>query len=449
MKELFDTVFGVLLSPVERHYKMDLISKYSSELIPDPFLRKVNEACADILGKGQDPSVLTVVTFFRENNIYQKDTPIKISQITSYFKSTDVLHLNGIIEGVQYYERLRRAKKMVIDLGTLIETENFTDSKFLDILENGRKLASDNNFKPLDNVELWSKVMNKHDDVANGADFGLQLPFNCLRNAVALEPVDFMVVGARPAMGKTAFSVALAVKLARQGKKVALFALEMSAEQIMRRIMGNIAKVDTMSIRYGKLSEGEKRSLYRAQEVDYLKNIVIFEGSHSINEIYTKVSDMKITQGLDIVIVDYLQKVISKKPSRYEQVTEVSNKLKALTSDSKIPIIAMAQLSRDSGRSGKLPILPDLRESGEIEQDASVVAFLHRPEYYGEDTTSSGNSSAGICEFLIAKNREGIVDVFELEVNLATSDFNDLNSFERLKTTIKPVEVDYNNPNPF
>jgi replicative DNA helicase len=127
---------------------------------------------------------------------------------------------------------------------------------------------------------------------------------------------------------------------------------------------------------------------------------------------------------VDAVILDYLQKIQPKTTrSRYEAVTEISNGLKLICQNMKIPVIALAQLSRDSAKIGKRPSLPDLKESGEIEQDASIVAFLHRPEYYGETETYNGNDARDVCEFIIAKNREGQLDLIEFRIDLKTSKF--------------------------
>ena len=128
---------------------------------------------------------------------------------------------------------------------------------------------------------------------------------------------------------------------------------------------------------------------------------------------------------VDLFVVDYLQKIQPKNTrSRYEQVTEISNGLKLISQNMKIPCVAFAQLSRDSSKMGKRPSLPDLKESGEIEQDASIVAFLHRPEYFGEHETINGNDATGKCEFIIAKNREGEIGIHEFNVNLPISKFS-------------------------
>ena len=229
-----------------------------------------------------------------------------------------------------------------------------------------------------------------------------------------------MIIGARPAMGKTAFSVDLMVRLINNGKRVCFFSLEMSKKQIMRRIMANISGIDSNKIKFGNLTKNEFNRICELDQLPQLDNLKIYDGSHTINEIASKLND----SNFDVFIVDYLQKVTPKSTrSRYDSVTEISNGLKHICMNQKIPCVALAQLSRDSAKLGKRPSLPDLRESGEIEQDGSIVAFLHRPEYYGETETFNGDDATNICEFIVAKNREGETGIFEMKIDLATSRF--------------------------
>ena len=137
---------------------------------------------------------------------------------------------------------------------------------------------------------------------------------------------------------------------------------------------------------------------------------------------------MKINgyEDIELIVIDYLQKILPEKnDNRYQEVTKISNNVKRLVMSQRIPCIALAQLNRDSARSGKRPSLPDLKESGEIEQDASIVAFLHRPEYYGETMDENGNSMEGIGEFITAKNRDGQIGIVEMQVDLPTSRWSD------------------------
>jgi replicative DNA helicase len=209
-----------------------------------------------------------------------------------------------------------------------------------------------------------------------------------------------------------------------QGKKIAFFALEMTKKQMIRRILANISGIDSNKIKFGNCNQQEMNRIYQVQEMDVWKNIFIFEGSHSINDIASEMNRLKREHQIDLFFVDYIQKIQPKSSrSRYEVVSEISNGLKLICQNLQIPCLALAQLSRDSSKTGKRPSLPDLKESGEIEQDASIVAFLHRPEYFGESETYNGNDSTNVCELIIAKNREGEIGIFEMIVDLKTSKF--------------------------
>jgi replicative DNA helicase len=245
-----------------------------------------------------------------------------------------------------------------------------------------------------------------------------------LKHVVLLEPVDVMVIGARPAMGKTAFGISMMVDLAKRGKKIVFFALEMSKKQMFRRIMANLSGIDSNKIKFGNLTDSEINHLAKYQTDEIMKNIFVIDGSKTINDIANNLSEIKQKNDIDLFVVDYLQKIQPKtNRSRYESVSEISNGIKLISQNMLIPCVAFAQLSRDSSKTGKRPTLPDLKESGEIEQDASIVAFLHRPEYYGETETFNGTPSNNVCELIVGKNREGDIGIFEIFVNLATSKF--------------------------
>ena len=425
MNKLLKKIYGLVLV-VDYQDKLRLLNAVDESWNKSAFEKNVYKGLQDLLNTGEEINILTLVNWFRENNLNSKNIAYEVASLTSDVLAGTILEINQVLAELSYESAISKAKQTIFNIQNLIESDNFTVSKFVDIVDDTKHKLTNKSSDKKDNVELWDSVLKKHDLVRSGEPFGLTLPYNCLNKAIVLEPVDLMVIGARPAMGKTAFAISTSVRLAMQGKKVCLFALEMSAEQIMRRIIGHLSEVDTNRIKYGELSAGELQQINESQSKEILDRIIIYEGSHNIQQIQERVSQLKIENSIDVFIVDYLQKVMSKKASRYEQVTEISNRLKLISQNLEVPCIALAQLSRDSARSGKLPSLPDLRESGEIEQDASIVAFLHRPEYYGEMETSQGNPAQNICEFLIAKNREGVINVFELEVDLEFSRFRDV-----------------------
>ena len=237
-----------------------------------------------------------------------------------------------------------------------------------------------------------------------------------------------MVVGGRPAMGKTAWAISLLRNLCfNENKVVVFYSLEMAHDRIIRRIISNILGINSNHIKYGQCSDSELKKIEELKSSPAWNNLVIFDGSHTTKDIEAKLQTVKNKdKEVDLFMIDYLQKIMpGKSENRYQEVTKISNDVKRIVMAHRVPCIALAQLSRDVGRSGKRPSLPDLKESGEIEQDASIVSFLHRPEYYGELVDEEGNDMEGMGEFIIAKNRDGGIGINKMIVKLETSEWND------------------------
>ena len=436
MTKLLNYVYGLILT-VEDARQLELFNEINPDWNETAFFKNIYNAIDKLIEEKEEINIVSISEKFRANGLFDKQTIVKISSLTSNLPSDAFLNVKGILTTLKFEKSVKNAKNTANNIIELIQSENYSDSRFLDLLETGAKNVNIKENKSKDNVELIFDIVGNHNKVKNGEQMGVELGFSDLRNVVNLEPVDLMVIGGRPAMGKTAFGIETVKRLAKNGNKVAFFSLEMSSIQIMRRLVGNIAKVDTNKIKFGQCTDEEIQRIYKMQNIEYLNNIKIFEGSHNIRQITMSVNDMKIKGGIDVFVVDYLQKITPKKTgSRYEQVTGASNGLKFICQNLKVPCVALAQLSRDSSKMGKMPSLPDLRDSGEIEQDASIVSFLHRPEYYGEETTSNGNDSKNICEFIVAKNREGIIDIFEFMVNLTTSSFKGIDELDSIKNRI-------------
>jgi|TARA_R100000084_G_scaffold38927_1_gene15658 replicative DNA helicase len=439
-----DKVYAViLLSPKKESYKIYnlLNSKYNKT----KFEKDLYNTIGSLIEQNKEIDLMTVALGFKEQKIYDKTYIGKLSAITGNIPAETFLTVNQILAGLKYSNDIDNAKQTADKIYHLINSGNYTNNNFLDILSNTSTIKNNVNNNVIKNSDLIFQLLEKHEKSKNGINTGLSLGFSTLRRYIQLEPVDMMVVGARPAMGKTAFAVEIVCRLARQNKKVALFSLEMSAEQMMRRIVGNLAKLDTNKIKFGECNSTEIEKIYTVQSAKFLDNITIFEGSNNVRQISQKVNDLKLDKGCDLFIVDYLQKVMPSRSnsSRYEQVTSISNGIKFISQNLKIPSLCLAQLNRENARTGKLPSLPDLRESGEIEQDASIVSFLHRPEYYGEETTSNGTPAENICEFLIAKNREGSIDKFEFAVNLKNSSFDDISEYDIARQKLTADETPF------
>lgn len=230
---------------------------------------------------------------------------------------------------------------------------------------------------------------------------------------------DLIIIAARPAMGKTAFVVSMATAMAFQHKKaVALFNLEMSGTQLVKRILSNVCEIDGQALKSGRLSADEwVRLSAKASELESIPLFLNDTPSLSVFELRSKARRLVREHGVELIIIDYLQLMNASGMgfgNREQEVSMISRSLKMLAKELRIPIIALSQLNRGvENRQGdansKRPQLSDLRESGAIEQDADIVCFIHRPEYYKITTDEQGNDLRGLGEFIIAKHRNGPV----------------------------------------
>ena len=232
-----------------------------------------------------------------------------------------------------------------------------------------------------------------------------------------LQPGQLYIVAGRPSMGKTSFALNILENIAlREGKPVLFFSLEMAAQQIAQSMLCSHALVDSNLLRSGRVSEEEFQKLVLAAGAFHEARILIDDSADlSALELRTRARRMKAKEGIQLVVVDYLQKMHarqgSKAPeSRQLEISMISSNLKALAKEINVPVIALAQLNRSpEGREDRKPLLSDLRESGAIEQDADAVLMLYREEYYKPDTEKKG-----VAEVILAKNRTGPVGNVDL-----------------------------------
>ena len=264
-----------------------------------------------------------------------------------------------------------------------------------------------------------------------------------------LHKSDLIIVAGRPSMGKTAFATNLAYNITKdlkdkkKEKNVIFFSLEMSSEQLATRIISEIAGLSSENIRTGNLSKNDFNKLIKGSE--NLKDLNLFiddTPALTISSIRTRARRMKRKHGLDLIVLDYLQLVSSDSrynDSRVQEISEITRGLKAIAKELDVPVIALSQLSRKvEDREEKRPQLADLRESGSIEQDADLVVFLYREEYYlartepseGTDKhevwTSKMEKVHNVAEAIIAKNRHGPISKVRLYFNPTITKFSDL-----------------------
>ncbi|MBQ7723484.1 MAG: replicative DNA helicase, partial [Selenomonadaceae bacterium] len=225
-----------------------------------------------------------------------------------------------------------------------------------------------------------------------------------------LHKSDLILLAARPSMGKTALALNMAVNAARKKNSVAIFSLEMSKGQLGKRILSTASGVNSLAINTGRLSDGDMGSLLQSAE-DLSKLNLFIDDTAGIGmlELRSKVRRLKHDQGLDLIVIDYLQLMQGQRSrltemNRQQEISEISRSLKSLAREMEVPVLALSQLSRSVElRAEKKPQLSDLRESGSLEQDADIVMFLYRDEYYNRDESENKN----VAELIIAKNRNG------------------------------------------
>ena len=255
----------------------------------------------------------------------------------------------------------------------------------------------------ISNIEIIDKASQME-----GGLTGITTGFKYLDTMTSgLQKSDLIILAARPAMGKTAFALSLALNAAVNGRaSVMMFSLEMSKEQLGQRLLSMESKVDMQSLKTGRLERRDWDDINIAMDVLSGANIHIDDTAGiTIMEMKSKCRRLKAEEGLDLVVIDYLQLMTpeGKSDSRTQEISVISRNLKLLARELDCPVIVLSQLSRaPETRTDHRPMLSDLRESGSIEQDADIVIFLYRDEYYNEDTESPGE-----CEVIVAKHRSG------------------------------------------
>lgn len=260
----------------------------------------------------------------------------------------------------------------------------------------------------MDQIEKASKNKGNVTGIATGF---IDLDYR----TAGMQPSDLVLIAARPSMGKTAFVLNIAQYVAfKQNQTVAIFSLEMSKEQLVNRLFSLESKVDAQKLRTGNLSDNDWEKLIETAGVIGKSNLIIDDTPGiSIPELRSKCRKYKLEYGLKMIIIDYLQLMSGSgkgNDSRQQEISDISRSLKALARELGVPVLALSQLSRAvEQRPDHRPMLSDLRESGAIEQDADVVMFIYRDDYYNKDTEKKG-----IAEIIVAKQRNGPIGTVEL-----------------------------------
>ena len=378
------------------------------------------EAIVEIYNEGKPVDLVTLQARLKE-----KDVPAEISSLEFV---RDLVTAVPTSANVKYYAEIVAEKavlRRLIKLNEEIENTCYLGKEPMEaILETTEKkvfeLVQKRNtgdlvpikdvvLSALDKIELASKNAGSVTGIPTGF---LDLDYK----TAGLQPSDLILVAARPSMGKTSFVLNIAQHVAFKAKKsVAIFSLEMSKEQLVNRLFALEAQVDAQSLRTGNLKDSDWEKLIESAGIIGKSNLIIDDTPGiSISELRSKCRKFKLEHNLDLIIIDYLQlmtgRVGSKSESRQQEISEISRALKGIARELNVPVVALSQLSRAvEQRPDHRPMLSDLRESGAIEQDADVVMFIYRDDYYNKDTELKN-----VAEIIIAKQRNGAIGTINL-----------------------------------
>ena len=402
----------------------EAISVASEMLTGDDFYSKQYGVVFDTMvelfndqGKAVDPVTL-------QDRLRAKDVP---PEMVSLDFIRDIMRSVTTSANVKYYAGIVAEKstlRKLIRLNQEIENTCYAGKEDLEvILESTEKkvfeLVQKRNTGEY--VPIRQVVMNAMDRIEKasrnqGNVTGIATGFLDLDYKTAgMQPADLVLVAARPSMGKTAFVLNIAQHVAfKLNQTVAIFSLEMSKEQLVNRLFSLESRVDSQHLRTGNLTDMEWEKLIESAGVIGQSNLIIDDTPGiSIAELRSKCRKYKMDHDLKMIIIDYLQLMSGGgrgSESRQQEISDISRSLKALARELSVPVIALSQLSRAvEQRPDHRPMLSDLRESGAIEQDADVVMFIYRDDYYNKDTDKKG-----IAEIIIAKQRNGPIGTVEL-----------------------------------
>lgn len=408
---------------------------------------------------------LSSESFYNEKNgkifatlttLLEENTPIDLTTVTSYLKKknqltevggveylTEIINFVPTASNIDYYiktvEESALLRRLIATAEEIASEGYRTDETVNEILDNSEKRIlnivknrKSSEFRDIKDVLAKTQSDLERLSESKGEITGLATGwYDFDKLTTGLHPNEFIIIAARPAMGKTAFALNLATNVAmNQDKAVAVFNLEMSAEQLAMRILSSVGQLEGFKLRTGNLMNNDWKRINEAVSQLSTTNLVIDDTPGiTIGEIRAKCRRLASSEkGLALVVIDYLQLISGGKnygSNRQQEVSDISRSLKTLALELGVPVIALSQLSRSvEGREDKRPLMSDLRESGSIEQDADIVAFLYRDDYYNKEARTEDNNS--ISELIIGKHRNGPTATIELLFKKNTSTFLNL-----------------------
>ena len=373
----------------------------------------------ELFNEGKAVDLVTLQNRLKENGVPEEVSNMGFVRelLTNIPTSANVKYYADIVYEKAVLRKLIKTNEQIVNdcyvgadkLENILEN---TEKKIFDIVQ--RRNTGD--YVPINKIVQNSIMRVSAASKLKGNVTGIPTGFIDLDYRTSgMQKSDLVLVAARPSMGKTAFVLNMAQYMAFEcNKTVAIFSLEMSSEQLVNRLLAMEARVDAQKLRNGSLEDQDWESLLESAGTVAKSNLIIDDRASSLAEIRSKCRKFKLEHNLDIVIIDYLQLMSSgggrSSDSRQQEISDISRGLKRMARELDVPVVALSQLSRAvEQRPDHRPMLSDLRESGAIEQDADVVMFLYRDEYYNKESELKGTA-----EVIIAKQRNGPIGTVTL-----------------------------------
>ncbi|MHB1041963.1 MAG: replicative DNA helicase [Eubacteriales bacterium] len=399
----------------------DAIHKAVKLVRPEDFYREshrvIYEAMLSLNESGEPVDLITLTEWLRQHDELEKVGGVSYIAALSEIVPTAA--------NVEYYAHIVEEKSLLrtlIQVSTRIAGMGYEESEEPEkllaeaermIFELGSRRISTSLYPIKDLLqEAWKQLeflYNKRGEITGIPTFA-----DLDRICCGLQPSDLIILAGRPSMGKTSLGLNIAANAAlKKNIPVAIFSLEMSKEQLVQRLLCAEGGVNQQRVRRGELSAEDWQTLHEAEIRLAAAPVYIDDtAAISVRQLRAKARQLKMENGLDLIVIDYLQLMQGshRSENRQQEIADISRSLKSLAKELNVPVLALSQLSRNvEHREKKRPVMSDLRESGSLEQDADVVMFIYRDEYYNEDTDKKG-----IAEIIVAKHRNGPVGTVEL-----------------------------------
>ena len=444
--ELEEAVLGALM--IDNESLSDTIDSLQPEYFYKPDNQKIFEAIINLFNNSKPVDILTVSEELKRMGVLDSvGGMLYISQLTNNVSSSSNTEFHARIIAEKFIKRslitisnniIGDAFNDTIDIFDLL---NSAEEKLFNVTEGTLRKSYDRMSilikGALDNIE----VLRQKEDGLSGVPSG----FTKLdRVTSGWQKSDLVIVAARPGMGKTAFALSMARNIAiNHEKAIGFFSLEMSSEQLVSRLIASEAELSASKLRRGDLKDYEMVQLH--EKIKQLSDAQIYiddTPALTVFELRAKARRLVKNHNVEIIIIDYLQLMSAggNAGNREQEISTISRSLKGIAKELKIPVIALSQVNRGvesrTGTGSKRPMLSDLRESGAIEQDADIVTFIYRPEYYKIYEWDNGDDSRSQAEIIIAKHRNGALENVRLKFTAEFAKFSDIDYFDDFSSNI-------------